>query len=330
MELFNQPIQINKVTLKNRLVMPPMAKSSAIDGVVSDKLVDYYDEKSKGGAIGLIIMEHEYISQEGMADAHQVSISRDSDVEGLRKITEVVHKNGSKIVAQINHAGSSTTEQITGMQSVSASAVVNNGLTGGNGVVPQQLTTEEIQTLVQKYADAARRAKEAGFDGVELHSAHGYLLNQFYSPLTNIRTDSYGGSVQNRIRLHLEVIKAVRATVGNDFLVALRLGASDYTEGGSTLADSMEAAKAFEQAGVDLLDISGGMCGFIRPSHTEPGYFGELTEAIKQVVSIPVILTGGITDADSAEELLSEKKADLIGVGRAILKDSSWAKNAML
>jgi 2,4-dienoyl-CoA reductase-like NADH-dependent reductase (Old Yellow Enzyme family) len=173
------------------------------------------------------------------------------------------------------------------------------------------------------------RVREAGFDGVELHSAHGYFLNQFFSPLTNRRKDEYGGEVINRIRIHLEVIKAAREAVGEDYPILIRLGASDYCEGGTTIDDSMAAARALEAAGVDVLDVSGGFCGYNVPGTSEQGYFAPLTEALKQVVSIPVILTGGIKDAETADRLLQEGKADLIGVGRAIMSDSLWAKRAV-
>jgi len=173
------------------------------------------------------------------------------------------------------------------------------------------------------------RSKRAGFDGVEIHAAHGYLLNQFFSPLTNKRSDEYGGNVKNRIRMHLEVIQAVRAAVGKDFPILLRLGVSDFTTGGTTIEDSQIAAREFEKAGVNILDISGGFSGYKVPGLTGQGYFAPLAEAIKKVVSIPVILTGGVTEALAAEKILSEGKADLIGVGRAILRDSKWAQQAV-
>ena len=173
------------------------------------------------------------------------------------------------------------------------------------------------------------RVREAGFDGVELHSAHGFLLNQFFSPLTNRRKDEYGGDVIDRIRIHLEIIKAVREAVGRGFLILVRLGASDYREGGTTIDNSMVVAQALEAAGVDVLDVSGGFSGF--PETNEQGFFAPLTEALKQkqVVSIPIILTGGIKDPKVADQLLQEGKADLIGVGRAIMSDSLWAKRAV-
>lgn len=328
--LLTQPIKVKDIDISNRLVMPPMATSkSESDGKVNKALVNYYDEKSKGGYIGLIITEHSYISKDGMASPGQVSISRDTDVDGLKAITKVIHDNGSKVIAQISHAGSSTTEKITGLEPISASAAANTGATGKPDSLPREMTTADIKRVVQSFADAARRSKEAGFDGVEIHSAHGYLLNQFFSPLANKRNDEYGGSLENRIRIHLEVIKEVRKAVGEEYLVAIRLGACDYTDGGNTLEDGVTACKAFEKAGIDLLDISGGFCGITRPDHKEPGYFSELTDAIKKEVSVPVILTGGITEGEQAEKLLIDNKADLIGVGRAILKDSNWAKNTI-
>lgn len=321
-----QAIKIKNISLNNRIVMPPMATSKSDDGKVNHQLVTYYDEKSKGGYIGLIITEHAYISPEGMANPGQISIVDDSDIEGLKRITDVIHKNGSKVIAQISHAGSSARPDVIGCTPISASAVLNNGATARNGIIPQEMSKEDIQRIIHAFANAARIAKESGFDGVEIHSAHAYLLNQFFSPLTNKRTDEYGGSLEGRIRIHLEIIKEIRKVVGEDYLIAIRLGACDYMEGGSTLADSITASQAFEKAGIDLLDISGGLCGMMRPNHKEPGYFSELSEAIKQKVSIPVILTGGVTQSEDAEKLLREGKADLIGVGRTILKDSHWAK----
>lgn len=329
MELLKQPIKIKNVEIKNRLVMPPMATSKTGNGQVTQELVDYYDEKSKGGHIGLIITEHAYVTKDGMANIGQVSISSDKDIEGLKRITETIHKNGSKVIAQISHAGSSAIPKVTGSEIISASPIANTGATGKTGIIPREMSLEDIQRVVRSFADAAKRAKESGFDGVEIHSAHAYLLNQFFSPLTNKRTDNYGGTLDNRIRIHLEIIKEVRKAVGEDYLVALRLGACDYMDGGNTVEAGVAASKSFEKAGVDLLDISGGFCGIIRPNHNKPGYFGELTEAIKKEVSIPIILTGGITEGEHAEKLLEEEKADLIGVGRAILKDSNWAKKVM-
>ena len=320
------PLDKGKLTLKNRLVMPPMATSkSEKDGRVSQAILEYYDEKTQGGFISLVIVEHSYITQQGKASEGQLSIAEDNLVADLTKLAEVIHQNGSKAVMQINHAGSAASQAVTGYEPVGPSAIANPRL----GASPKELTVDDIKGLIEQFKAAALRVKAAGFDGVEIHSAHGYLLNQFFSPLTNKRTDDYGKDVLGRIKLHIEIIKAVRQAVGEDFPILLRLGASDYREGGSTIADSLIAAVEFEKAGIDLLDISGGFCGYISPDSKDQGYFSALTQAIKQVVTIPVLLTGGITDATSAEKLLADKKADLIGVGRAIYKDSTWAKTAI-
>lgn len=321
-----KPLEEGKLALKNRLVMPPMATSkSEENGAVSKAVLDYYDEKSRGGYISLIIIEHSYITRQGMASERQLSIGDDNLIESLKELANIIHKNGSKAVMQINHAGSAASREVTSYEPVGPSAEPNPRLGG----TPKELTHEEIKKIIGDFKAAAMRVKEAGFDGVEIHSAHGYLLNQFFSPLTNKRTDEYGGDVMGRIKIHLEVIRAVREAVGENYPILLRLGASDYREGGSTIEDSKTAAIAFEKAGVDVLDISGGFCGYVIPGNNEQGYFSSLTEEIKKVTSIPVILTGGITEAEAAEKLLSEGKADIIGVGRAIYKDSKWAERAV-
>jgi NADPH2 dehydrogenase len=326
MSLLHDSLQAGPLSLKNRLVMPPMATARAdVDGKVGDALVDYYAEKSAGGHFSLIIVEHSFIHPGGKASDNQLSVARDSDLPGLRRLSAAIHKNGSKAVMQINHAGSATSLETTGSLPLGPSPLPNPR----KGGVPQELAKAEIAGIVDSFREAARRVKEAGFDGVEIHSAHGYLLNQFFSPLTNNRCDEYGGDLQGRIRMHLEVIEAVRGEVGAEFPLLLRLGACDYLEGGTSICDSQAAAREFEKAGVHILDISGGFCGYLFPGHDEQGYFAPLSAAVKEVVSIPVILTGGITEAAAAEELLARQKADLIGVGRAVLRDSQWAAKAM-
>ncbi|MEG6510361.1 NADH:flavin oxidoreductase [Desulforamulus ruminis] len=321
-----KPLQVGTLALTNRLVMPPMATAKAEpDGKVSQGMLDYYAEKSEGGYISLIIIEHSFIKAEGKASINQLSIAEDGMVEGLKTLAKVIHSNGSKAMMQLNHAGSAALKEVIGSTPLAPSAVANPR----RGDRPRELTRQEIAEIIEAFQNAARRSKEAGFDGVEIHSAHGYLLNQFLSPLTNRRSDEYGGDIQNRIRIHLQVIEAVRAAVGEDFPLLLRLGASDFMAGGTTLEDSQTAAKEFVRAGVTILDISGGFSGYNVPGLTGQGYFAPLTEAIKKVVPIPVILTGGITEVRAAERLLAEGKADLIGAGRAILNDSQWAKGAV-
>lgn len=330
MQLLKQPLVIHGVKLTSRLVMPPMASGKPNpDGTVSDNLLDYYAEKSQGGYLGLVITEHAFVCQQGKAHGGQLSIAQGGDIPGLRRLVDILHGNGVKAVAQISHAGGAANPQDTGMEPVSASAV-KSPRAKAEASTPRAMRVEEIQTVVEAFAQGARRAKEAGFDGVELHAAHGYLLNQFYSPLTNQRSDAYTGStLTGRLRFLLEAVEAVRETVGQGFLLAVRLGAGDDLPGGTTLEDSVRACQLLEQAGVDLLDISGGFCGPYRGGSKEQGYFSDWSQAIKQVVSAPVLVTGGITQPEAACRLLEEGKADLIGVGRALLKDSLWAKKAM-
>ncbi|MFN2340523.1 MAG: NADH:flavin oxidoreductase [Halanaerobium sp.] len=326
MSYLTRALDNNKLPLKNRLVLPPMATAkSDKKGELKQELLDYYDEKTQGGYISLVIIEHSFISQQGKASEGQLSAADDDRIAGLKKLAETIHKNNSKAVMQINHAGSAASSEITGKEIVAPSAVVHpNGKE-----VPKKLSYKEIQIIINDFKEAARRVKEAGFDGVEIHSAHSYLLNQFYSPITNQREDEYGGDLAGRIKIHLEVIEAVRKEVGEDFPILMRLGASDYMEGGITLEESLKAAPKLEAAGVNILDISGGLCGYSAQGLEGQGYFSELTEPIKEVVSIPVILTGGITEAEAAKKLLAEEKADLIGVGRAILNDSNWPRKAI-
>ena len=325
MSCFLTPISIGKLNLANRLVMPPMANDKATaEGKITNELISYYDEKSKGGYVSLIIIEHSFIALQGKVSKNQLSISDDSVIDGLKGLVDLLHKNGSKTSMQLNHGGSAAYIN-PGRDIVGPSAVPHPI----KNTIPLVLTKDQIKKIVQEFKDAAVRTQKAGFDAVEIHSAHGFLLNQFYSPITNKRTDEYGRDIHGRIRIHIEIIKAIRDAVGKDFPILLRLGAGDYMEGGSTVADSITAAKEFEKEGVDILDISGGMCHFKNPYSTQAGYFADTTLPIKQAVSIPVILTGGITEPQQAEEFLSKGIADLIGVGRAILKNSGWPKEAV-
>lgn len=326
MAIINTPLATGKITFKNRLIYPPItiAKASP-DGKVTDDSLAYYQDKMRGGAFSLAIVEHCYIMQQGKASAGQVSIAQDDTVPGLAKLARVIKGAGTRAVLQMNHAGSCTTPEVTGMELKGPSPVMNPR----QGGVPEEMTKADIARVVDAFADAAVRAKAAGYDGVEIHSAHSYLLNQFYSPLTNLRNDEYGGRLENRIRIHLEVIDAVRKAVGRDYPLFLRLGACDYLQGGNKEEDAVAAAKIFEDAGIDVLDISGGMCGYVNPENSKPGYFGAESKAIKDAVSIPVISTGGVKDPEDVEALLEAEIADLIGVGRTVMKDSQWAERTL-
>lgn len=330
MEKLKSSLITKKIVFNNRLIFPPIATNMADEeGEVTEKLLQYYEKKSQGGYLSMIITEHCFISEQGRAVKRQISIADDRMVKGMASLVRVIHRGGVKVAAQINHAGALG---VSGKENAAPSVICDEGhiRPGKIFVSDHELEKREIEAIVQEFARAAARAKEAGCDAVEIHAAHGYLLNEFYSPLTNLRKDEYGGTLSGRIRIHLEVIRAVREAVGADYPILLRFGAVDYTEGGSTLADAVEACEAFEKAGVDILDISGGLTGYeIKGREKEQGYFKEVTQAIKEKVSIPVILTGGITEVETADELLVQEKADLIGIGRALLRNPSLVKERM-
>jgi len=322
MKLISTPLKVGSHELGTRLVMPPMATEKTDDGRINEDILRYYDEKTRSGGLGLVVTEHVFVSPEGKASPKQISAALDDAVEGFKKLADTIHSNGIPVIVQINHAGS-LTETDPGTQKISSSAVVNpRFLARGTGSVPRAMDKYDIERVRDCFVKAAVRAKTAGMDGVEVHSAHGYLLNQFYSPLTNRRDDEYTGfTVEGRTRLQCEIIKAVREVCGKDFLISIRLGAADYMPGGAEAGDVPEAAERFQKAGADMISITGGLCGFILKDR-EQGWFSELSEAAKAGTELPVLLTGGITDAYHAEKLLEEGKADLIGIGRALLTDS--------
>ena len=318
----NQSLEINHKILRNRIVMPPMASGKAVQGMPTEVQINYYRERSK--ATAMIIVEHEYISAEGMASKGQLSMADDSVIEGYRKLTKAVHEEGALILAQISHAGG-VARDIEDVPIAPSPIVIRP-----NMPTPKEMTADDISRVIHAFTEAAVRARKAGFDGVEIHGAHGYLLNQFYSPLTNFRTDEYtGNTMEGRTRIHTEIIKSVRKTVGNDFIVALRFGACDYMDGGSEIKDIPTASRIFEQAGIDLLDISGGHCIYTIKGKTEPGWFAELSKPAKQAVKIPVMLTGGVKTGEDAEKLLEGQAADLIGVGRSMMRDAEWTQKAL-
>lgn len=322
-----EPIQIGTLTLKNRLVMPPMASGKPNeDGTVSQVLLDYYQEKSQQGALGLVIVEHSYVSPEGRAHTGQMSVSKDEDLPGMKKLAEILHENNTPCMMQISHAGGYSVP-LSGEKLAPSGTPMPKAKE--DEPAPTEMTLTDIERIKQAFVDAALRTKAAGFDGVEIHSAHGYLLCQFYSPMTNHRTDCYGGSLENRTRLHCEILRAVRAAVGEGYPIAIRFGAYDYSESGSSKEEIAQAARLFAEAGADMIDISGGMSGYRSPETTEPGWFAELSRLAKQGTSVPVLVTGGVTEPAHAEAILESGDADLIGVGRALLKDSEWAVKAV-
>ena len=326
--LIKDKITVGSHILKNRMVKAPIHSETCIDGKITADTEKHYEDRTKGGRFGLVVVEHCFVRKDGMASATQMSASRDSDIDGLKRICDIIHNNGSTAILQISHAGCGASREVTGLQPVSSWNIsVPCGWPNSkpNPEKPKPLSVNEIQDLEQAYIRAAERAMKAGFDGINLHSAHAYMLNQFFSPLVNKRTDQYNGyTLEGRTRIHMELIKGIRQVIGDKAIFALRLGGCDYTTGGTTISDAVWACKRFEEAGVDLIDISGGTCCFTRKGHTYPGYFGDISEAVKKEVDIPVLLTGGVKTVQDAERLLQEEKADMIGVGRIITAKADW------
>ncbi len=326
MDYINMPYQTGKLQFHNRLMLPPIVTNKAdAEGKVTKDLLEYYHNLTVGGYFSAAIVENAYFRADGKFDRRQLSIEDDQMIEGLAMLSDTIHRNGTKCILQINHAGIRGSNMKFNDLPIGPSDIIDSK----GQMHARAMDRQEIAKLVELYQAAALRAQKAGFDGVEIHSAHGFLLNQFFSPLVNTRTDEYGGSVIQRIRIHLEVIKAIREITGDSFFLSLRLGACDYTEGGTTIKDSEVAASEIEKAGVDLLSISGGLSGMTVPGDNSQGYFSPLSAAIKKIVTIPVLLTGGITEPTAANLLLQEEKADFIGIGRAMLKDIHWGKHAI-
>ncbi len=326
MPQLSDPLVTDKIKLKNRIVMPPMANDmSGPDGKVTDRHLKHYRTRAEAG-VGLMIIEHSYVMPSGKMSAKQLGIHEDDLVPGLKTLADAVRSAGAASAIQLNHAGANTTEAICGCQPVAPSDTPSPK----QQAAPRPLETGEIDDIVDAFRQAARRAREAGFDAIEIHGAHGFLLNQFTSNYMNKRTDSYGGSLENRMRLPLAVIAAVRKETGPDYPLLYRFGASDFLQGGLALDEGQKIAPMLTGAGIDILDISGGLCGS-RPKDFAgiQGFFVPMAESIKKVVDVPVIAVGGITDAIYANSVIADGKADLVAVGRALLKNPAWAREAL-
>lgn len=317
------------LVLRGRLAMPPMepAKAGAA-GEVTQALCDHYAARAQGGLLGLVVTGHHYVSPEGRATARQASTSRDDDVPGLAREAAAVHACDTPVLLQLGHAGSAASSRITRQAPIAPSAVLCPGAKPGHEL-PRAMGQDDIARVVEAFARAARRAERAGFDGVEVHAAHGYLLDQFLSPLTNLRQDGYGGTLEGRLRITLEVVAAIRATVGPGTLVSVRLGGCDYLPGGTTIADGAAAARLLERVGTDLVSVSGGMCYYSRRDTDEPGWFADLACAVRGAVRAPVLLTGGVRTLAQADGLLARGACDLVGVGRPLLNNPHWAQRAL-
>lgn len=326
--IFNK-IEINKLVIKNRIVMPAMATNLASAfGEVTGDMINYYQTRAKGG-VGLIIIENTNIDYPlGTNGAVQLRIDHDRFVPGLSKLSESIKSFGAKACLQINHAGASTStarvekDYIVGPSNISVK----------NGEIPRPLTIPEIYELVNKFGIAAKRAKTAGFDMVEIHAGHSYLIAQFLSPQTNNRTDEFGGSVENMARFCTLILKEVRKNVGEDYPISLRLNADEFEDNARNLNGTLDILEYIVPY-IDVLDITVGIGTFekqLEPMQYAEGWRVYLSEEIKKRYPIPTITVGNIRNPDYVEEVLSSGKADLVAIGRGLICDPNWVKKVYI
>jgi 2,4-dienoyl-CoA reductase-like NADH-dependent reductase (Old Yellow Enzyme family)/thioredoxin reductase len=322
-----EPIKVGTVLLRNRMVMAPMeTMHTNADGSVSQDMVDYYVERARGG-IGLIVVQNSAVDTIASRSTFaQLCVNSDHLMPGLAKLAEACKLEGAAIVIQLGHGGRQTRPVcVPGTQIVAPSPVPLEVPGGVPGAMPKEIALEEIEEVQNAFANAARRAKMAGLDGVEIHGAHGYLIGEFISPKTNRRRDKYGGSLENRARFALEIIARVRAMVGQDFMVGFRMSADEFTPNGLTLDEAVPYAKLIANAGVDYIHVSAGTYES-RPHLFPIMYYGRghllhLADGIKRAVqNVPIIAVGAL-NAEMGEKALQEGKADLIAFGRGLLAD---------
>jgi 2,4-dienoyl-CoA reductase-like NADH-dependent reductase (Old Yellow Enzyme family) len=313
---------INGLALANRFVRSATWEGMATtDGRVTSKLIDIMVQLAEGG-VGLIITGHAYVARNGQASPWQLGIYDDALIGGLQSMTAAVHAAGGKIVAQLAHAGNFALEK-----AIDTSPVVASDFEGLARTPRSELSIDDIQDLQDTYVAAARRARAAGFDGIQLHSAHGYLLSQFLSPWFNRRTDPYGGTPANRVRIHVETLRAIRQAVGEDYPLLVKMNCEDFSEGGLTLTESLAAAEQMVAAGLDAVELSGGLLtgGKLSPSRPnideeeKEAYFKDAARTFKTALDVPLILVGGIRSPAVAERLLNEKVADYLSLSRPLI-----------
>ena len=319
-----EPYTVKSMTLRNRIVMTPIGTNFAEHtGEVNERIIDYYKQRAKGGT-GLITIEAASVySPQGASGSYQLRIDHDNYIPGLYRLCESIHDCGSKISILLNHAGSVANGKMTNIQPVSASDIPSR--VGGD--IPRALTSDEIYTIVDKFAEAAKRAVTAGFDAVEIQAGHGYLLNQFLSPTTNDRTDEFGGSKENRARFTTLVLKAVRETVGENIPIFLGISADELAEGGNTLDDTLEIVEYFKDY-VDVFDVSAGLTCSIQyqydADYLPDGWKSYMSKSIKEKTGKPCQTSGNIREPEVANRILEDGEADLIAIGRGLIADPEW------
>lgn len=325
-----EPGRIGGLTIRNRAVMSPMGTDLAdIRGNATPRLIAYYTERAKGG-IGLIINEYTGVDDvDSIPTQHNLRMAQDYNVQEAEELTRSVHAYGAKIFAQLHHGGATSKSAFTGRQNLSPSGVPM----APGGEVPREMTLEDIKRVQEKFIAAAIRCKKAGYDGVELHGAHSYLIAQFFSKYYNRRTDAYGGSLENRCRFIDEIIAGIRAKLGR-YPISVRICGDEMTDepGFLTLEDGLEIGRHLEAQGIDCINISNGSSwngnANCEPFSYTPGWKKHVAKAFKEALSIPVIATNTIKDPDFAESLLEEGVSDFVALGRSQFADPEFMNKA--
>ncbi len=316
--------KIGSVTMKNRFVVPAMGSQLLeYDGSVNDRYIDYWVERAKGG-FGLIITEYTGVSADGAANPFELMIHKDSYIPGLKRLTEAVHQYGAKIFCQLHHAGREGSSQFTQLPLVAASAIPCPHTKD----LVREMSTEYVYEMIQRFIDGACRAKEAGFDGVEIHGAHGYLVANFLSPYSNKRTDEFGGTITNRARFAVNIVKGIKERCGADFPVSFRISAVERVDGGIDLNEAKVICRMLEAAGIDALNVNNATYGswpyLISSYHLKPGINLELVRELRKVVKVPIITVGRFSDPAFIDSTLADGDVDFIAMGRQSLADPHY------
>jgi len=323
------PIRIGSIQIPNRFVRSATHDFMAEeDGIATERQVQLFKQLAEG-EVGLIITGHIYVNPNGKASPRQAGISEDRFIEGLRRIPDAVHAYPIKIFIQLAHAGRQTKEKYCGCTPLAPSAVYEPTLK----ITPKEMTQQEIQRIINDFVQAGRRAKEAGFDGAQLHVAHGYLLSSFISPHTNRRSDAWGGSTANRLRIVIEIIRGIKGMIGKEFPLIIKLNSTDYLPAGLQLGESIEMAKILEAEGIVGIEVSGGMSEAGRGSmwqglrsEEEEGYFVGSASKFKKAVRIPIFGLGGNRTFAVMERIIRDGKADLVSLSRPLIREPYLVK----
>ncbi|MFC2070883.1 NADH:flavin oxidoreductase [Chloroflexota bacterium] len=314
-----EPYKIGRLELKNRFVRSATWDGTADDsGAITDVSVDLYNRLASGG-VGLIVTGYCYVTALGQASPRQYGIHTDDMIPGLKRLADAAHRGGAKIAVQIVHAGVNSRYHARKGAEVQAVSKLESISTPHH-----EMTDEEIELLISDYAAAVLRAREAGFDAVQFHGAHGYGMNQFLSPLFNIRTDRWGGSADNRRRFHLEMIRKARQAAGVDFQLFIKFGVRDEEEGGLTTDEGVETAKLMEKEGIAGIEVSSGIGTTTRMMANggrEQAYLRDRAAVVKKAVKIPVIAVGGIRSLEMAEDIVNSGDADLVSISRPFIRE---------